>query len=52
MTTKNSPAVDFRRCSDGSQHTWQYKGKAAQSYVCLGCDQRVSKAALKEATDA
>ena len=44
--------IDYRRCEDGKQHVWQYKGKLAQAYVCLQCDLRVTKAALKEATDA
>lgn len=33
-------------------HEWRYLGRVAQSYHCILCDLRVSKAALKRATDA
>ena len=33
-------------------HEWRYLGRKLQSYHCVICDLRVSKAALKGATDA
>lgn len=33
-------------------HVWRYLGKKAQGYQCMECELRVSKAALKEHTDA
>ncbi len=33
-------------------HEWRYLGKKAQMYHCVVCQLRVSKAALKEHTDA
>jgi len=32
-------------------HEWRYLGRVAQAYVCVVCQLRTSKAALKEATD-
>lgn len=32
-------------------HQWRYLGRKAQAYVCVECRIRVTKAALKEATD-
>lgn len=50
MTTTNE--VDFRRCKSGEKHDWEYLGKVASAYMCNLCDLRVSKAALREATNA
>lgn len=33
-------------------HAWRYLGKAAQGYMCMECELRVTKVALKAATDA
>jgi len=33
-------------------HEWQYLGRVAQEYRCTVCQMRVTKAALKAATDA
>jgi len=33
-------------------HQWRYLGKRLQVYHCVVCQLRVTKAALKEATDA
>lgn len=33
-------------------HAWEYRGKRAQAYLCRNCGLLVSKAALKEHTDA
>lgn len=33
-------------------HEWQYLGRKAQAYRCVVCLKRVSKAELKEGTDA
>lgn len=33
-------------------HEWRYLGKKAQMYHCVVCQLRVTKAALKEHTDA
>lgn len=49
---ENDVALDFRRCPDATRHDWEYLGKALQAYRCNACDLRVSKAALKGATDA
>lgn len=33
-------------------HSWRYLGRGAQAYMCMECELRVTKGALKEATDA
>ena len=33
-------------------HEWRYLGRVAQMYMCIVCQLRVTKADLKEATDA
>jgi len=33
-------------------HEWRYLGRVAQAYICSVCQLRVTKQALKEATDA
>jgi len=33
-------------------HQWRYLGKTLQTYHCVVCQLRVTKADLKEATDA
>lgn len=33
-------------------HEWRYLGRKLQTYHCVVCNLRVTKAALKEATDA
>jgi len=32
-------------------HVWRYLGKSAQAYMCMECELRVTKIALKAATD-
>lgn len=44
--------IDYRKCEDGQRHEWAYLGRKAQAYVCLSCELKVTKNALKEATDA
>lgn len=47
-----SPVADAWRCPDGMAHVWTYRGYDRQEYQCNRCAGRISKAALKEATDA
>lgn len=58
MTTKETPtseSVNFYTHGSGNTrraHVWRYLGKGAQAYMCMECELRVTKFALKEATDA
>lgn len=49
--------ADHRFCAravdeDRPAHQWEYLGRVAQAYRCRICPVEVSKAKLKEATDA
>jgi len=47
---------DVWNCTEGKfageAHVWAYLGREAQLYRCKVCHQSVTKARLKEATDA
>jgi len=43
---------DLLLCPDSLAHVWVYQGRTSQQYYCSRCAVRVSKRALKEATDA
>lgn len=54
--TGMTPA-DYRFCGreieeDRPAHQWEYLGRARQAYRCRICPMQVSKAKLKEFTDA
>jgi len=51
MVNQLEVASDLWRCPDGQPHKWEYRGKAAQKYLCFKCLGTVTKAALKEGTD-
>jgi len=48
--------IDARFCATGAhtgeRHDWQYNGKGRQSYTCWNCAITITKAILKEETDA
>jgi len=55
MTSEVGEKVDYwvhGPATNRRPHEWRYLGKVAQMYHCIICQLRVSKAALKGATDA
>ena len=52
MSTEADIMRSFWRCESGEKHDWEYMGKTAQVYRCRGCQLRVTKAEMKQATDA
>jgi len=54
MTTEDVKVNYFTHGTGAARraHAWRYLGKAAQAYMCMECELRVTKAQLKAATDA
>jgi len=52
MTLKLEVNYYFCDKEGDPQHEWEYRGRRAQSYRCKVCGIVVTKAALKENTDA
>jgi len=48
--------INYWRCETGPKtgdvHAWLYRGKVTQKYYCTACGITVTKAELKEHTDA
>jgi len=49
---ENVATIDYFVCPRGDPHVWDYRGRRLQTYRCRRCQLSVTKAALKEATDA
>ena len=55
MTSETEEKVNYWTHGTGAAkqpHQWRYLGRLKQAYHCVVCDLRVTKAALKAATDA
>jgi len=55
MTSEAETAINYWTHGAGSSlrpHDWRYLGRIKQSYHCIMCGLRVTKTALKDATDA
>ena len=55
MTSETDEKVSYWTHGTGNAkrpHEWRYLGRLAQAYQCVICELRVTKAALKEHTDA
>jgi len=52
MTTEKINYWTHGTAANPQLHQWRYLGRRAQAYHCVVCDLRVSKADLKENTDA
>ncbi len=51
-TTTRSNYWTHGTAANRQPHQWRYLGRKLQTYHCIVCDMRVTKATLKEATDA
>lgn len=52
MTTETINYWTHFTGKDARPHEWRYLGRVAQAYQCAVCQLRVTKGALKAATDA
>jgi len=52
MTSESINYWTHGAAANPQAHEWRYLGRLSQTYHCVVCDLRVTKAALKGATDA